>query len=187
MKEFVRIPIDVPYDIVLTHAGYVGRDHYQSVKAAVNAMPAVKENGLIVLFANNVDAEPIGSQEYKTLLHLFKILGPDRYISIMKHPDWKFTKDQWEPEMWGKPILKVGEAGLIYCTTQIPAADFKIIPGISGWECINSEETFTSGKETATSMLQNAVIYAANHPRFKGKKPTMAFIEEGPYAIPVQV
>ena len=187
MKEFVQVPIKNPYDVVLTHAGYVGRDHYQSVKSAVGAIPAVKENGLIVLFANNVDAEPIGSQEYKTLLHLFKILGPDGYISILKHPDWKFTKDQWEPEMWGKPIRKVGAEGLIYCSTQIPAADFKIIPGISGWECIKNKETAGSDKETAAAMLQNAVIYAANHPRFKGKTPTMAFIEEGPYAIPVQI
>jgi hypothetical protein len=187
MKEFVQIPIEAPYDVVLTHAGYVGRDHYQSVKSAVGAIPAVQENGLIVLFANNVDAEPIGSQEYKTLLHLFKILGPDGYISILKHPDWKFTKDQWEPEMWGKPIRKVGEEGLIYCSTQIPVADFKIIPGVSGWECISSQQSPASDKDTAAAMLQNAIIYAVNHPRFEGRIPTMAFIEEGPYAIPMQI
>jgi|GEM_PF-4494006 len=34
-------------------------------------------------------------------------------------------------------------------------------------------------------MFQNAVIYAAHHPRFEGRPPTMAFIEEGPYAVPV--
>jgi hypothetical protein len=34
-------------------------------------------------------------------------------------------------------------------------------------------------------MFQNAVIYAVNHPRFKGRNPSMAFIEEGPYAIPI--
>jgi nickel-dependent lactate racemase len=111
MREFVQIPIDEPYDVVLTNGSYVGRDHYQSVKAAVNAMPAVRENGVIVMVANNYDAEPIGSREYKTLLHLFKILGPDGYISVLKNPDWIFTKDQWEPEMWGKPFRKVGEDG----------------------------------------------------------------------------
>ncbi len=185
MKEFVRIPIKAPYDIILTHAGYVGRDHYQSVKSAVGAIPAVKENGLIVLLANNVDVEPIGSQEYKTLLHLFKILGPDGYISMLKHPDWVFTKDQWEPEMWGKPMRKVGIDGLIYCSTQIPEEDFKIIPGINGWDCINGQENFSSEKEKAAAMLQNAVIYAAHHPRFEGRTPTMAFVEEGPYAIPM--
>lgn len=186
MKEYVRIPVKEPYDIVLTHAGYVGRDHYQSVKSAVGAIPAVKENGVIVLFANNIDTEPIGSREYKTLLHLFKIVGPDGYISILKHPAWKFTKDQWEPEMWGKPIRKVGEDGLIYCCTQIPEEDFRIIPGISGWSLIDGEKDYGSEKEKAAAMLQEAVMYAVNHPKFKGRTPTMAFVEEGPYAIPMQ-
>jgi nickel-dependent lactate racemase len=185
MKEFVRIPIDVPYDIVLTHAGYVGRDHYQSAKAAVNAMPAVKENGLLVMVANNVDIEPIGSQEYQTLLHLFKILGPDRYISILQHPDWLFTKDQWEPEMWGKPFRKVGDDGLIYCAPQIPPEKFKIIPGVSGYDLVPQNTEFDSDPAKAQTMFQNAIIYAVHHPRFDGRKPTIAFIEEGPYAIPM--
>jgi nickel-dependent lactate racemase len=186
MKEFVQVPVDEPFDIVLTHAGYVGRNQYQSVKAAVCAMPAVKENGLILVVANNIDAEPIGSPEYKTLLHLFKILGPDRYISILQHPDWLFTKDQWEPEMWGKPIRKVGEDGLIYCAPQIPEEGYKIIPGVSGYDFIESNTEFGSVKEKAKSMYQNAVIYAVHHPRFGGRKPTIAFMDEGPYAIPIR-
>jgi lactate racemase len=186
MKGFVRVPVKEPYDIVLTHAGYVGRDHYQSVKSAVGAMPAIKENGVIVLFANNIDVEPIGSREYKTLLHLFKIVGPGGYISMLEHPAWKFTKDQWEPEMWGKPFRKVGEDGLIYCCTQIAEEDFRIIPGISGWSLLSEKENIGTEKEKATAMLQNAVIYAVNHPKFGGKTPTMAFVDEGPYAIPMQ-
>jgi nickel-dependent lactate racemase len=185
MRDFVQIPIDEPYDVVLTNGSYVGRDHYQSVKAAVNAMPAVKEKGLIVMVANTYDSEPIGSQEYKTLLHLFKILGPDGYISILKHPDWIFTKDQWEPEMWGKPIRKVGEDGLIFCAPHIPEEDYKIIPGVSGYEFIEKTSEFKSMKETAAAMFQNAVIYAGHHPRFNGRKPSFAVIAEGPYAIPM--
>ncbi len=187
MKSFVQIPITEPYDVVLTHAGYVGRDHYQSVKAAVGAMPAVKENGLILMVANNIDLRPVGSQEYKTLLHLFKILGPEKYLAILQHPDWVFTKDQWEPEMWGKPMRKVGVDGLIYCATQIPEEEYQIIPGLNGYQFIDRRKEFGSSLETATAMLQNAVKYAAHHPRFAGRKPTMAFIEEGPYAIPMAV
>jgi len=185
MKEFVQMPIADPYDIVLTHAGYVGRDHYQSVKSAVGAMPAVRPNGFIVLLANNVDQEPIGSREYQTLLHLFKILGPEGYLAMLERPEWVFTKDQWEPEMWGKPIRKVGRDGLIYCAVQIPEADFKIIPGLNGYQFIEPETVFASDREKAAAMFQNAVIYAATHPKFNGRTPTMAFIEEGPYAIPM--
>jgi len=187
MKKSVMIPIEQPYDIVLTHAGYVGRNHYQAVKAAVNAMPAVKKDGLIVMVANNVDTEPIGSQEYKTLLHLLKILGPDGYKNILEHSDWVFTKDQWEPEMWGKPLRKVGIDGLIYCCPQIPEEHFDIIPGPNGYDFIDSDHHFGSDHQKVTAMLQNAVVYAVSHPRFNGKKPILAFIEEGPYAVPMTV
>ena len=185
MKKSVMIPIDRPYDIVITHGGYVGRNHYQAVKAAVNAMPAVRDNGLIVMLADNVDVEPIGSQEYKTFLHLLKILGPDGYNNILQHPDWKFTKDQWEPEMWGKPYRKVGMDGLIYCSPQIPEENFDIIPGPNGYNFIDSDANFATDGEKAAAMLQNSIIYAVNHPRFKGQKPTIAYIDEGPYAIPM--
>jgi len=185
MKKSVMIPVKQPFDIVITHAGYVGRNHYQAVKAAVNAMPAVRDNGLIVMLANNVDVEPIGSQEYKTFLHLFKILGPDGYNHILEHPDWAFTKDQWEPEMWGKPYRKVGMDGLIYCSPQIPKEHYDIIPGPSGYDVIEEDAKFDADKEKAAAMLQNAVIYAAHHPRFMGRKPTIAYIEEGPYAVPM--
>ena len=185
MKKSVMIPVDQPFDIVLTHAGYVGRNHYQAVKAAVNAMPAVKEKGLIVMLANNVDVEPIGSQEYKTFLHLFKILGPDGFNNILAHPDWVFTKDQWEPEMWGKPFRKVGMDGLIYCCPQIPKENFDIIPGPSGYDFIDDDDAFTSDRQKATAMFQNAIVYAVNHPRFADRTPTLAYIEEGPYAVPM--
>ena len=185
IKKYVQIPIEKPFDIVLTHGGYVGRNHYQCAKAAVGAMPAVKDNGIIILAANNHDAEPVGSAEYKTLLHLFKILGPDRYVSILRHPEWIFTKDQWQPEMWGKPLRKVGMDGLIYCAPQIPRQDLYMIPGISGYDFLDPTQTFNSDKEKTEAMVQNALIAAVHHPRFGKQKPTIAFIEEGPYAIPV--
>ena len=62
-------PLDQEYDIVLTHGGYVGRNHYQTAKAACGAVPAVKQGGIIIIAANNRDAEPIGGAEYKSLIH----------------------------------------------------------------------------------------------------------------------
>ena len=185
MNEFVKIPVKEPFDIVLTHAGYVGRDHYQSVKAAVGAIPVVKDKGFMLIAANNCDVRPIGSQEYLTLLHLFKILGPRAFLDILQHPSWKFTKDQWEPEMWGKPIRKVGEEGMIYCAPQITPENYRIIPGQSGWDFVDAQSVNGTDKDKAEAMIQNAVIYAAHHPKFEGKTPSMAFIEEGPYGIPM--
>lgn len=186
MKANVSIPIRDPYDIVITHGGYVGRNHYQCAKAAVGAIPAVKENGFILLAANNFDVEPVGGAEYRTLLHLLKILGPDRYVSILRHPDWLFTKDQWEPQMWAKPLRKVGGEGLIYCAPQVTAQDCQIIPGLTGYDMLDSDTDFASDQEKARTMLQNAIQYAVSHPKWAGRVPTLAFVEDGPYAIPIR-
>ncbi len=45
IKTYVAIPVKEEFDIVLTHGGYAGRNHYQAAKAAVGALPAVKEKG----------------------------------------------------------------------------------------------------------------------------------------------
>jgi hypothetical protein len=87
--------------------------------------------------------------------------------------------------MWGKPFRKVGDDGLIYCAPQIPAEKFKIIPGVSGYDLVPQNTEFDSDSAKAQTMFQNAIIYAVHHPRFDGRKPTIAFIEEGPYAIPM--
>jgi hypothetical protein len=87
--------------------------------------------------------------------------------------------------MWGKPIRKVGEDGLIYCAPHIPEEDYTIIPGISGYECIEKEVRYSLIREKPEDMFQNAVIYAVHHPRFRGQKPFIAFVSKGPYAIHV--
>lgn len=187
VKTSVSIPIDEPYDIVLSHGGYVGRDHYQLAKAAVGAMPAVRDKGTIILAANNLDSEPIGSPEYRTFLHLLKTLGPDGYVATLRQRDWQFTKDQWQPEMWGKALRKVGVDGIIYCAPQISPHDFdKIIPGLSGYDVSPGEMNFSSDTEKARVMVQNAIKYAVVRCSQREQPPSFAYIEDGPYAIPVR-
>jgi nickel-dependent lactate racemase len=185
IKEYAEISLNREFDIVLTHGGYVGRDHYQTAKAGVGALPAVKEVGIIIIAANNRDPiDPIGSPEYRTLIHLLKIHGPDRYLGLLQSPHWQFTKDQWEPEVWGKVIRKIGEEGLIYCSTEIPREDFRLLPGVCGLDLLGGIRK-RSTPERAQEMLQNAVLLAISRFREKGVEPSMAFIREGPYAIPI--
>ncbi len=185
IKSYVTIPIPEPYDIVITHGAYVGRNHYQVAKAAVGAMPAVKESGYILMLANNFDEETIGGVEYRTVLHLLKILGPEAFISIMRHADWVFTKDQWQPQMWAKPLRKVGADKMVYCAPQVTDEQALIIPGVVGTDLMPDDDAPTSMLERARVMMQNAVKYAVSDPRWDGRPPTMAFVEEGPYAIPI--
>jgi nickel-dependent lactate racemase len=190
MKAFDRIracaeiPLDRQFDIVLTHGGYVGRDHYQTAKAGIGALPAVKERGTIIIAANNRDIyEPIGSPEYKSLLHLLKLQGPDRYLDLIKSPHWRFTKDQWEPEEWGKVLRKVGEEGLIYCTLEIARENMCLLPGQCGVDFLQKKRVKPS-LDLAREMVQRAVLFAVQRDRQKGFEPSMAFIKQGPYAVP---
>lgn len=185
IKSYAEIPIHEEFDIVLTHSGYVGRDHYQTAKAGVGALPAVKEGGMIILVAHNRDPiEPIGSPEYKTLIHLLKLQGPEVYLKMLRMPEWKFIKDQWEAEVWGRVLRKVGEEGLIYCSLEIERPEYDFLPGICGLNFLKGKRAKPSPNK-AQEMVQNAILYAVRRYQEKGVEPTMAFIREGPYAVPV--
>jgi hypothetical protein len=184
IREYVEIPLEHPFDIVVTHGGYVGRDHYQTVKAAVGALPAVKDNGIIIIAANNRDSEPVGGHEYRTLMHLLKILGPESYVEMLKSPFWKFTRDQWEPEVWARVLRKTGETGLIYCSPEIKRKDYALLPGVNGWEFLPDGQSRASNRETAERMVQNALICAYHHFKISGRATSVALILEGPYAVP---
>ena len=184
MKGYTATPVDQEYDIVLTHGGYVGRNHYQTAKAACGALPAVKKGGILIIAADNRDMEPIGTPEYKSLIHLLKLQGIESYLKIISHPDWKFTKDQWEPEVWGRVLRKIGEDGLIYCTLEISQQDYCLLPGWCGLDFLKRKKKKPS-LEATQEMVQNAVLFAVYRYREKGIEPTMAFIREGPYAAPI--
>lgn len=183
MKAYTSIPLDRDFDIILTHSGYVGRNHYQTAKAGCSALPAVKSGGTIIIAADNRDLEPIGSSVYRDLIGRLKTLGEDGYLKMITDPAWSFTRDQWEPEVWGRVLRKVGEAGLVYCSPQIPPAEFSRLPGRSGYDFIEEGETL-SGSEAARAMVQNALLYVVSRHLDKGRHPSTAVIREGPYGVP---
>jgi nickel-dependent lactate racemase len=183
MKGYTAIPLDKEYDIILTHGGYVGRNHYQTAKAGCAALPAVKTGGTIIIAADNRDREPIGSPVYSDLIGRLKSLGPEGYVDMIKAPAWTFTKDQWEPEVWGRVLRKVGERGLIYCSPQIPPAEFSRLPGKSGHDFLEEGQAL-SGREAARAMVQNALLFAVSRHLKEKRRPSVAIIREGPYAVP---
>ncbi|MFZ2052689.1 MAG: nickel-dependent lactate racemase [Candidatus Aminicenantales bacterium] len=183
MKGYTAIPLDRDFDIVLTHGGYVGRNHYQTAKAACAALPAVKTGGTIIIAADNRDREPIGSPVYRDLSGRLKALGVEGYVNMIRDPAWSFTKDQWEPEVWGRVLRKVGEAGLIYCSLQIPPAEYSRLPGRSGHEFLEEGEALF-GREAAQAMVQNALLFAVSRYLEEGRQVSTAVIREGPYAVP---
>ncbi|MCK7477153.1 MAG: hypothetical protein M0C28_06315 [Candidatus Moduliflexus flocculans] len=55
VKEAVGIPASEKYDIVVTHAGFVGRNHYQAAKAGVAAIPLLKPDSVLIMAADCID------------------------------------------------------------------------------------------------------------------------------------
>ncbi len=183
VKAFAAVPLDCEYDVVLTHGGYVGINHYQNAKAACNALPAVRENGFVIVAACERDQDPVGPITYRTLLHLLKLQGWEGYLKTLLSPSWKFTRDQWEPQMWGKVLKKIGEEGLVYCSSILPAREAEIIPGRLGWEFIG-DEPYADDAARTRAMVQNAVVACVHDARWRGAAPSFAFVREGPYAVP---
>jgi nickel-dependent lactate racemase len=186
VKGFAAIPVERPADVVLTHGGYVGINHYQNAKAACNALPAVRRGGFVVLAACERDQDPVGPLTYRSLLHLLKLQGWEGYLAMLRAPGFRFTRDQWEPQMWGKVLAKIGEEGLVYCSPILDARDYEIAPGQSGRDYLDDPAP-KDALERARSMVQNAVVACVRHPRWRGEVPTVAFVREGPYAVPTEV
>ena len=183
IRETVSIPLEREYDIILTHGGYVGMNHYQAVKAAHNALPAIRQGGIMILATDNRDAEPIGGPEYKSLLHMLKIQGAERYLKMIEAPGWRFTKDQWEPEMWAKVFRKIAEERFFYCTHTIPRETYDMLPGQCGLDLLAGKDCL-SPVQAIREMIETALRFAVADYREKGVEPSVAFIREGPYAIP---
>ncbi len=183
VRQIVAVPVDREFGVVLTHGGYVGINHYQNAKAAVNALPILREGGILVLAARERDIDPVGPLTYRTLLHLLKLQGPDGYLAMLRNPSWIFTKDQWEPQMWGKVMRRIGEEGILYCSTRLSREAHRIVPGVAGWDFL-ADGPRGGDIAQAREMVQNAVIYAVRHPRWGGAAPSVAFLPEGPYCIP---
>jgi hypothetical protein len=83
-------------------------------------------------------------------------------------------------------LKKVGEDRLIYCTLEISKEDFCLLPGQCGLDFLKGKRKKPS-TELAEQMVQNAVIFAVHRCREKGTEPSIAFIREGPYAVPLKI
>jgi hypothetical protein len=80
----------------------------------------------------------------------------------------------------------VGEEGLIYCTSDIPEKILALLPGVSGYEFLTPAGRKKARTQKVQEMVQNAIIYSYSTYRRKQITPRIAFIREGPYAVPTR-
>jgi len=188
IREYVVIPLERRYDLVIIPGGFVAVNHYQAAKAATEASRAVKPGGTIVLVTRHTDPDPVGSGDYKHSLRMLKRSGAKGFLKTIKSPEWTFTHDQWETQIWGKVLEVIGvEENLIYCSLDIPEPEYSFLPGTAGMNLLSPEERTKehSDVELMRMMAERAVRGAIEDLRGRlGRDPEVLFLPDGPYGVP---
>jgi nickel-dependent lactate racemase len=183
IREYVSVPIKKKYDIVLIPAGFVGINHYQAAKAAIEASRAVKRGGKIIIVAKNTDQDPIGGEGYKTALKLLKAHGSVKFMEMITDPDWQIVQEQWEVQMWCKVLDIITHPDhLYYCALEIPELEYAYLPGNAVIKSLTSSEKKLPENEMMTRMIEIALEEAISNS--ENTNPDILFLKDGPYGIP---
>ncbi len=178
LRSYAAIPAKHTYDLVITHVGYVGKNHYQAAKGALVCMPLVSPNGICLLAAPHTDQNPIGDADYKAMLRLLGEKGPEKFSAMILHPSWTFVPQQWEAQMWAKLFHRIPVHNLVYCTMDIPRDSFSWLPGRDARnlapEASDLEELVAGSIDWALENLRKQHV----------RKPRIAVLPDGPYGIP---
>jgi nickel-dependent lactate racemase len=180
LRSYAAIPITQSYDLIVTHVGYVGVNHYQSAKGALVCLPLVKPDAICILAAPHSDPDPIGGPNYKAMLRLLREKGPDLFSQMICEPSWSFVPEQWEAQMWAKLLLRTSPQNLIYCTLDIPGGSFSWLPGTDARD-LGPKRSDLEG------LVGQSINWALEHLRgHLNHEPQIAVLPDGPYGIPVR-
>lgn len=179
LKSYAAISVHKTYDIVLSHTGYVGVNHYQAAKGAVICAPLLKKGGICLLAAHHTDPDPIGGSNYKKMMRLLSERGAKKFVEMIVDPSWTFVPEQWEAQMWARLFLKIPAKNLIYCTLEIPENSFSWLPETDA-------RTLSPKASSLQELVEDSLDLAVkNLGRRSGKETQVAFLSDGPYGIPV--
>jgi len=178
----VGIPFKKKYDIVITHAGFVGINHYQAAKSGTAALRMVKNNGFVIMGADNIDkAHPVGAFTYRTTLQLLKVIGPDAFLKLIKSPDWTFIPEQWQVQMWCKLFGEIPMDHYYYFSPQFTTEHYMMIPGINGSSLGEEYGVIKSFPDFYMEAIEDVS-------RQTGKRIedlSLCLLLDGPYGIPI--
>ena len=183
IRETVEVPVPQKADIVITHAGFVGINHYQVAKCGVASLGALKDGGYLISIADCTDkGHVIGSVNYRVTLTLLKLLGPEKFIQLLKSPDWVFLPEQWQVQMWARVFRVTSQDNYYFYAPQIDSSWFDSIPGndVRKLGCIDDEAyDYNKAIELAISDIEKRTG--------KNRKDlTITFIKEGHYENTVE-
>ncbi|MCE5254271.1 MAG: lactate racemase domain-containing protein [Actinomycetia bacterium] len=185
VRSFVQIPLEREYDVVVTHGGMVGINHYQAQKACDIAAKAVRTGGYLVVVADTTEPDPVGTGSYRRLLALLKELGPEALIAKLQSKDWEFVHDQWGVQEWAHLLRKIPPEHIFYFSPQTAPADYAALPGVDpGPLPAGAEDVGPAG--LARHFVETAVARACEESQAaSGRVPAVAYLADGPHGVPV--
>jgi hypothetical protein len=73
-----------------------------------------------------------------------------------------------------------------YCAPHISQKDAAILPGIDGNLLVSAERRYSGNLDDVKDMVELAVAEAVRKYKAMGREPSIAFLKDGPYGVPVQ-
>ncbi len=182
LRESVAVPVPYEADIVITHGGFVGINHYQCAKCAVASLGALKKGGYLISIADLTDSgHKIGSVNYRVTSALLRLLGSDGFSHLIKSPDWTFLLEQWQVQQWAKVFRKTAQDRFYFYAPQAEESWFDVIPGV------NAGKLLAPDTSTADSMSDAIKASLEDICRRCGRRiedMRIIYLSDGPYGIP---
>lgn len=182
VKEHIGVSHTKKYDVVITHAGLVGINHYQVAKTGTVAMKVVKPDGYVIVAGDTTDAaNSVGALTYRTTLQLLKLIGPEKFMSLIKSDEWEFIPEQWQVQMWCRLFSVIPMDHFYFYSPQFSAEQYEGCPGVPGSQFVK-RTGFSEGME---DFYRGALIDAAERLGKALEELSVCFLLDGPYGIPL--
>lgn len=178
-RNFAVIPCPHRYDLVITHSGHVGMNHYQCCKAAIEAARVVEPRGAIILLANLADRHPIGSADYRRCLSELVRLGAPNFRRTILSDPWTFIPEQWGAQEWANVFIHLQDPRRFFiCSHQLAQGQ----PDLLAETNVASLCPQNPG-ETPAAWLARMVNYSLSQLHLTAEARILV-LPDGPYAVP---
>lgn len=183
IRESVEVKVPEA-DLVITHGGFVGINHYQCAKCAVASLGALKKDGYLISIADITDGgHPIGSVNYRVTLTLLHLLGSEAFVKLLNSPDWVFLPEQWQVQQWAKVFRKTPQDHYYFYAPQIGHEWFDSLPG-------NDIRVLFDGNEDESNpniyqiAIEKAIQDVERRTGKKREELVIVYLKDGPYEVP---
>ena len=185
IAKSVRVPA-AEADVVVTHGGFVGINHYQTAKCAVASLGILKKNGYLVIIADTTDCgNAVGSINYRTTLALLKLVGAEAFLKTITSPDWTFIPDQWQVQQWAKVFERIPQDHLLFYSPSLDEIWWPGVPGVNLRKALPAPEQAQPSSACLRLAVERALEQVAARTGKSLDELRISWINDGPYVIPV--